>query len=124
MAARLHLAGACTVLLALVTAPAPAWAADAATELAQRYAPVVRLVAQDEPCGHGEPYQPTDVDVVLGNPDVALHGPWDTTSIVQVAPTAKDLSVGLDGYHLDYPGNALNPGCTYDTWSHRITEGS
>jgi len=27
--------------------------------LAERYAPVVRFVSQDEPCAHGEAYQPT-----------------------------------------------------------------
>jgi hypothetical protein len=27
---------------------------------------------------------------------------------------------GLWGYHLDFPGNALTPGCTYDRWSHRL----
>src|SRR5262249_20334681 len=76
--------------------------------------------AQDEPCGHGEPYEPIAVDAVLGNPEVALRGPWDTTSIVKVAPTAADLAGGLPGCHLDYPGNALSPGCTYDAWSHRL----
>src|SRR4051812_24613613 len=101
-----------------------ATAADADTELAQRYAPVVRLVQQDEPCGHGEAYQPTDVNAVLGNTDVALRGPWDTTNVVKVAPTAQDLSKGLFGYHLDFPGNALSPGCTYDEWSHQISASS
>jgi hypothetical protein len=42
-----------------------------ASALAERYAPVVRLVSQDEPCAHGEAYQPTDVNLVLGNPAIA-----------------------------------------------------
>src|SRR3954471_2653949 len=94
---------ACLVLV-LASLPAAPAAADPASELAKRYAPVVRLVEQTEQCGHGEPYQPTDVDVVLGNADVALRGPWDTTNVVKVAPTAHDLAVGLSGYHLDFPG--------------------
>jgi hypothetical protein len=96
--------------------------ADPETVLAQRYAPVVRLVRQNEPCHHGEPYQPTDVDLVLGDPDVALRGPWDRTNIIKVAPTAKDLSAGLFDYHLDFPGDAVAPGCVYDQWSHRLNE--
>jgi hypothetical protein len=92
--------------------------------LAHRYSPVVRLVRQDEPCHHGEPFQPTDVNLVLGNPDVALRGPWDRTNIIKVAPTATDVSGGLIDYHLDFPGNAVTPGCTYDAWSHRLNEGS
>jgi hypothetical protein len=103
---------------------ASAAAQDPAETLALRYSPVVRLVAQPEPCGHGEAYEPTDVDLVLGNPGVALRGPWRPPNIVKVAPTAKDLSRGLFEYHLDFPGNALNPQCTYDAWSHAITRGS
>jgi hypothetical protein len=63
------------------------------------------------------------VNLVLGNPDVAFHGPWDKTNIIKVAPTAKDLSRGLFDYHLDFPGSAVAPGCTYDEWSHRINQG-
>jgi hypothetical protein len=117
-------AGIAIVLLAAATTPVARAAGDPAAELAQKYAPVVRLVEQKQPCGHGEPYEPTNVDVVLGSPDVALHGPWNTTNIVKVAPTAADLSHGLSGYNLDFPGDALNPDCTYDEWSHELTAGS
>ena len=79
---------------------------------------------QDAPCHHGEPYEPTDVDLVLASPDVALRGPWDRSNIIKVAPTAKDLSAGLSGYHLDFPGHAVTPGCVYDEWSHQINAGS
>jgi hypothetical protein len=98
--------------------------ADAEAALAQRYAPVVRLVRQDEPCHHGEPFQPTDVNLVLGNPDVVLRGPWDRTNIVKIAPTAADIASGLVDYHLDFPGKAVTPGCSYDEWSHRLNKGS
>ncbi|HEY1368556.1 MAG TPA: Vps62-related protein [Gaiellaceae bacterium] len=113
-----------SIAFAAATTPAAHAAADPAAQLAQKYAPVVRLVEQKEECGHGEPYEPTKVDVVLGSPDVALRGPWDTTTVVKVAPTGADLSHGLSGYNLDFPGDALNPGCTYDEWSHRITAGA
>src|SRR5262249_6249621 len=40
--------------------------------------------------------------------------------LVKVAPTATDLSAGLPGYSLDFPGNALKPGCTYADWSKQV----
>jgi Vacuolar protein sorting-associated protein 62 len=112
--------GALLAAAALVSTSVAAAAGDPATELAQRYAPVVRLVEQPKPCGHGEPFEPIDVNAVLGNADVALRGPWGGANIVEVAPTARDLAKGRFGYNLDFPGNALAPGCTYDRWSRRL----
>ena len=104
-------------------APGPtAQATDAETRLAQRFAPAVRLVAQPEECGPGEPYLPTDVDALLGNDSVALRGPWDQDDLIKVGPSAKDLSAGLRDYHLDFPGNPLRPGCDYETWARHQTE--
>ena len=56
-------------MVALVVTPAAA--ADLADEaaLAERYAPVVRLVEQPEECGPGEPYEPIDVDLSLRRAD-------------------------------------------------------
>jgi len=68
--------------------------------LANRFAPVVRLVTQDEECGHGEPYEPIDVDLLFGENTVALRGPWNTTDLVQIGPEAADLA-GRYEYHLD-----------------------
>jgi hypothetical protein len=110
------------ILVSLVVVPSAG--ADAVTQLADRFAPVVRLVKQERPCGHGEAFEPTDVDVVLRNPDVALRGPWSGANIVKVAPTASDLARGLFEYNLDFPGNALAPGCSYEQWSRRISAGS
>jgi hypothetical protein len=90
--------------------------------LAERYAPVVRLVAQPEECGPGEPYEPMDVDALFGQDTVALRGPWSATDLVKIGPIAKDLSARYE-YHLDFPGNALDPGCDYEQWSRRITKG-
>jgi Membrane domain of glycerophosphoryl diester phosphodiesterase len=109
--------------LAGVSLPSLAQAANAQRTLAERYAPVVRLVKQTRQCGHGEPYVPTNVDVLLSNPGVVLRGPWDKTNIIKVAPTGADLGRGLFDYHLDFPGSAVSPGCTYDEWSHRLNKG-
>ena len=86
--------------------------------LAERYAPVVRLVAGGEGCG-GLHYVPIDVDDLFGEPTVALRGPWGN-DLVQIAPTAKDLGRGLYGYHLDFPGDALHPGCDYLNWQQHL----
>ncbi len=110
--------------LAAFAVPVSGALAAADDELAQRYAPVVRVQTQAEPCGDGEPYTPLDVGVVLDNVEVAFRGPWDSTSLVKVAPTAADLAEGYPQYHLDFPGNALDPGCDYDLWSKRIAEGT
>jgi hypothetical protein len=114
---------AATALLALVlAAPAAATPADEQA-LAGRYAPVVRLVAQPEECGHGEPYDPMDVNALLGRDTVALRGPWNPPDLVKIAPTAKDL-VGRYEYHLDFPGDPLDPGCAYERWNRLITSGT
>lgn len=102
-----------------------AWA-DLADEtaLAERYAPVVRLVEQVEECGPGEPYEPLDVDVLFEEPTVALRGPWNPGDLVEIGPDAEALAGGLYEYHLDFPGNALAPGCDYELWERRLTEGA
>jgi hypothetical protein len=92
------------------------------TALAQRYAPVVRLVA-DTSCEPGEPYVPIPVDLLFGEPTVALRGPWSNAGVVEIGPSAEDLSKGLYQYHLDFPGNALDPGCDYLHWQRRLTVG-
>jgi hypothetical protein len=114
------------VLLAVFALAAPLSAAGALRDeqaLADRYAPVVRLVTQEEECGPGEPYEPMDVNALFRQPTVALRGPWSADDLVKIGPTAKDLSQGLYQYHLDFPGNALEPGCDYERWSRRVTEG-
>jgi len=114
---------ASAMLLALVVAPAAG--ADLADEqaLAEKYAPIVRLVEQEDVCGYGEPFVPTDIDLVLGEETVALRGPWNVTDLVEIAPTADDL-VSRFEYHLDFPGNALDPGCDYNRWAQRLTQES
>jgi hypothetical protein len=43
---------------------------------------------------------------------------------VKIGPVAADLARGLYEYHLDFPGDALNPGCTYERWARRVTSGA
>ncbi len=116
-----------SVLLAAAALAWPAGALAAAApedevELAERHAPVVRLVQQLEECGPGEPYEPLNVDVLFDEPTVALRGPWNATDLIEVGPGSERLD-GLFEYHLDFPGDALNPGCTYERWARRLTEG-
>jgi hypothetical protein len=117
------------LLIALVAAgvlvvPPPAAAGNAdETALAERYAPVVRLVADTGGCETAKPYVPIDIDRLLGDPTVALRGPWGSGDLVTIGPTATELSKGLFEYHLDFPGNALNPGCGYLRWQERLFKG-
>ncbi len=95
--------------------------ADAEEDLAERYAPVVRLVEQTEECGPGEPFRPSDIDAFLGEETVSLRGPWKSNDLVKIAPSGEDLGQGLYEYNLDFPGNALRPGCDYERWARRVT---
>ena len=117
--------GLLAVALALALALVPVAGADLGDEtaLAEKHAPVVRLVEQLEECGYGEPYTPFDVDLLFDEPTVALRGPWNAADLVEIGPAATDLS-GLFDYHLDYPGDALDPGCTYEQWQDRLATDS
>jgi hypothetical protein len=108
-------------LLGALLGAGAAFAADPAGELAQRYSPVVRLVAQTHECGPGEPYEPSDVNAFLGQETVALRGPWRSNDLIKVGPTAADLGRGLYGYNLDFPGSPLDPGCDYERWARMLT---
>jgi hypothetical protein len=112
------------LLAAAALVVAPTAAGDQAQEkvLAARYAPVVRLVAHTS-CAPGKPYLPINVDLLFGEPTVALRGPWGSGDLVKIGPTAKDLSKGRFDYHLDFPGSALEPGCDYLRWERRLVEG-
>ncbi len=115
------------LLVAWLATTATAHAAtpsDPSADLVRKYAPVLRLKDVPGSCGIGEPYVPIDVNLLMNNREVALRGPWDTTNIVAVAPSARELAHGLWGYHLDFPGNALQPGCTYEEWQQRLLTGS
>ena len=108
--------------LAALVVPTTVLAADGSErQLAKKYAPVVGL-KEHEPCAStGEPYRPVPVETVLGQPDVVLLGP--DGAVVQKAPTASDLYGKGEGYWLDFPGNPLDPGCSYEQWVNRIAAG-
>jgi hypothetical protein len=122
-AASRSVVGTVVVLLALAAAPSAAAALSDEQALAARFAPVVRLVEQTEECGPGEPFRPMDVNLLFDEPTVALRGPWNAGDLVKIGPSAGDL-VDRYEYHLDFPGNPLNPGCDYERWSRRLTAGS
>ena len=111
------LLGAAAVTLALASPAGADLAQDRA--LAERYAPVMRLVAGDESCGPDSRYLPIDVGLLFDEPTVALRGAWGN-DLVGIAPTAKELGRGLWGYHLDFPGDALRPGCDYLHWQEHL----
>ena len=126
MSRRLLSLGFAVTLVAGLALSLPALAAASLSDeqaLAKRFAPAVRLVTQHEPCGPGEPYQPIDIKALLDEPTVALRGPWGN-DLVKIAPQAGDLSADRYEYHLDFPGNALDPGCSYERWANRISEGT
>ena len=85
----------------------------ASEQLAERYAPLLFFEAQATPCGPGEAYRPTSVEIVLGQPGVVLRDA--AGKVVKEAPTAADLFELGAGYYLDLPGNPLRPGCSYET---------
>ena len=118
---RVHrLAFLALALTALVVLPTSAQASQSAEQqLAAKYSPVLTLEPQPRPCGPGEPYRPTSVDVVLDRSDVLLRAP--SGGVAKRAPTAGDLWRHGKGYYIDLPGDPLNPGCGYErqfrTWN-------
>lgn len=109
------------LILGLVSCAVPASAAsDPTTTLADRYAPIVVVREQAEPCGEGEPYRPTTVETVLAQQGVVLRGPGGAEVR---APTAQDIAGKGPAWYLDYPGNPLAPGCTYETWFRKTSVG-
>ena len=96
--------------------------ADAEQDLAERYAPVVRLVEQEEECGPGEPYEPIDIDAVLDEDTVSLRGPWRSNDLVddralrgRSRPRALRVQPRLPR------ATRSGPGCDYERWARRIT---
>jgi hypothetical protein len=104
--------------------PASAQESETAEEqLAAKYAPVVHLKEQEEPCDRkGEAYQPSPVEIVLGNPEVALRTGAAAETIVSSGPSAADLFEAGEDDYLDLPGNPKKPGCTYDEAFQRLRQ--
>lgn len=109
---RFSLAGMVALCVFLVLSGGALADTGAATTLADRYSPVIGLQPQHKPCGPGEAYRPTTVDILFGNPEVVLRN--SERKVVKRAPTAQDLSGAPAGDYLDFGGNALRPGCFYE----------
>ena len=106
------------VLVWLLAAAAASAAGNPRDELVKAYAPITMLrEQQDPPCDPDEEqYQPTSVDVVLGNPDVELvrvGEDGESEEPITKAPTAGDVAGRGERFHLDLPGDPLEPECTY-----------
>ncbi len=89
-------------------------AGDPATALLERYKPDVGIRTHLRICGPGERYVPMPVDSIFGRQDVVLRD--QSGAVLKVAPTAADLAGGPPDRWIDLPGNALDPGCTYEKW--------
>jgi hypothetical protein len=111
-------------LIALVLAPGAvaAGATSAAQQLAERHAPVVVVRTPSDPCdGETEPYRPTPVETVLGNPEIPLRD--DDGSVIDQAPTAAEVAGKGPKTWLDLPGNPRRPGCGYAKDFARLSQG-
>ena len=96
---------------------------DPLKELAERYAPVITLKAQEAECdSNGEQYAPMAADTVLDNPQILLRQLGNGDPVVVVGPSAADLHGLGEGFYLDFPGDALAPGCLYEKDFRRYTE--
>lgn len=104
-----------------LTASRVSAAPKAERDLLAKYQPYFRF-ADDGECGRAS-LRPVDVDPLFDNPQVVLRGPWDRVNVVTIAPSAAEVGRGLPGYHLDFPGNALNPDeCIYQDLQASLLE--
>ncbi len=116
------------VLLMLVALglSAPSATAQAPTEpaeqLAERYAPVLKIREQTEECDTGgERFGPVSVDSVLDNDQILLRQVGANDPVMMSGPGAADLFDVGAGFYLDFPGDALAPECVYERDVRRYT---
>ena len=112
MPGRFLLAGTLAVCLLLALCARAAADTSAAVTLADRYSPVIAVQPQPKPCGPGEAYRPTAVDILLGNSEVVLRN--SEGKVVKRGPTAQDLSGAPASDYIDLGGKPLGPGCFYE----------
>jgi hypothetical protein len=99
-----------------LAAPSAQAANGPAQRLVDAYSPITMLREQteDPPCNSSEEqFEPTTVDVMLGNPEVELVGPGG--KLVTTGPTAAEIAGLGERHHLNVPGDPLRPGCTFAT---------
>ncbi len=121
-AARRAVAAATVVILVvlapvlLLSAPSSAQAPlDQAEQLADRYAPVLKIREQSEECDTGgERFGPVSVDSVLDNDQILLRQVGANNPVMMSGPGAADLFDVGEGFYLDFPGDALAPECVYE----------
>jgi hypothetical protein len=102
----------------------PDGAGSAELELAQRYAPVVFVKPQDAPCDtNGEQFEPAPVEVVLDNPEIFLRQVGNGDPVAVTGPSAADIFDRREGWYLDFPGDALEPGCIFEQDFRRFYDG-
>jgi hypothetical protein len=115
-------AAALLLCAAIAAGGAAAAAPSPEQQLADRYAPVVALKEQPEPCSSdGEPYRPVAVDPLFGRSDVRLLDSGG--HVLATAPAAADLFGRDDQTYLDFPGSPLDPGCRYEQWADQLFAG-
>ena len=84
---------------------------EAARELAERYAPVLEIREQTEDCDtDGERFGPVAVESVLDNDQILLRQVGANNPVIMSGPGAADLFDVGEGFYLDFPGDALDPG--------------
>ncbi len=97
---------------------------DAAQRLVERFAPVVVVREQAAPCDtDGEPFEPAPVEIVLDNPEVFLRQVGNDDPVLMSAPGAADIFDLREGWYLDFPGDALEPGCVFEQDFRRFFDG-
>ena len=95
---------------------------ESAQQLADRFAPVMMLKAQDHECdSDGEPFAPMAIDALLDNPQILLRTVGTANPVVTRGPDSADLFDLGEGFYLDFPGDALAPGCIYERDYQRYT---
>jgi hypothetical protein len=93
-------------------------------ELAEKYAPVVFVKPQDAPCDtNGEPFEPAPVEIVLDNREVFLRQVGNGDAVAMLGPGGSDLFDLREGWYLDFPGDALEPGCIFEQDFRRFYDG-
>jgi hypothetical protein len=96
---------------------------EGALALAARHRPLIVVKDQTEPCDtDGEAWLPTRIDIVLDNPEVLLRQVGRGDPVVMRGPTSNDLYRGSSGLFLDFPGLALEPGCTFERDFERFAQ--
>jgi hypothetical protein len=94
---------------------------SAEQQLAEKYAPIAMLRAQEKPCDKdGEGYFPSPVDFIFHNPDFKLRanagGDADDDPVLLDGFTPQDLAIAGPETYLDFPGKPREPGCDYETY--------